>query len=183
MRIVKHSLLALSLAIVALPVAASIKAMNLGELMQITTDVAHVRILAKSTFPLAHPFPEAVYTKLTVEGTSLRTGKAVKTDLIFLGSHETSDQYGVSEMPTLQDTRIGSEVVVFFEHVKSFPGEADMLHNLGTIYRVEKAFGTPVVIGKGEGFAFPENVKLSDARRTVRETHLKLLAAQPAAVK
>jgi hypothetical protein len=181
MRILKSSLLALSLVLATVPAVAAIKAMTLAELMTITTDVAHVQITAKSTFPLAHPFPEAVYTKLTVEGTSLRTGKAVKTELVFLGSHDTDDQYGISEMPTLQDTRVGSEAVVFFERDKAFPGEANVLHNLGSVYRVEKTFGSPVVIGKGEGFAFPENVKLVDARRTVRETHLALDAAKTAA--
>jgi hypothetical protein len=180
MRMLKSSLLVLALALATVPVTAAIKAMTLSELMAITTDVAHVKITAKATFPLAHPFPEAVYTKLTVEGKSLRTGEAVKTDMIFLGSHDPDDQYGISEMPTLQDTRVGSEVIVFFERDKSFPGEANMLHNLGTVYRVEKTFGTPVVIGKGEGFAFPENVKLVDARNSVRETHLALQAAQSA---
>jgi hypothetical protein len=172
MRAVKSSLLVLSLVLATVPVAAAIKAMNLTELMGITTDVAHVRILEKSSFALAYPFPEAVYTRLTVEGVSLRTGKPVETELVFLGSHDPDDQYGVSEMPTIQDTRIRSEVIVFFQRDKAFPGEANILHNLASVYRVEKTFGSPVVIGKGEGFAFTENIKLADARVAVRDIHL-----------
>ena len=47
----------------------------------------------------------------------------------------------------------------------------------GSVYRVEKSFGTPVVIGKGEGFAFTENTKLQDAAVAVRNVHLALQAA------
>jgi len=178
MRLVKYASLVLGVVLTALPIGAAIKAMTLAEMMEITTDVAHVQIIEKSSFRLAHPFPEAVYTELAVKGTSLRTGKAVETTLVFLGSHDPDDQYGVSEMPTLQDTRVGSEVVVFFHRDTAFPGERNVLFNLGAVYRVEKTFGRPVVIGKGEGFAFPENVKILDARTQVRATHLALQAAQ-----
>ena len=178
MRLVKYASLVLGVVLTALPIGAAIKAMTLAEMMQITTDVAHVQILEKSSFRLAHPFPEAVYTELTVKGTSLRTGKDVETTLVFLGSHDPDDQFGVSEMPTLQDTRVGSEAVVFFHRDEAFPGERNVVFNLGAVYRVEKAFGAPVVIGKGEGFPFAENVKLVDARDQVRKIHLELQAAQ-----
>jgi hypothetical protein len=178
MRLVKYASLVLGVVLTALPIGAAIKAMTLAEMMEITTDVAHVRILEKSSFRLAHPFPEAVYTELAVKGTSLRTGKAVETTLVFLGSHDPADQYGVSEMPVLQDTRVGSEAVVFFFRDAAFPGERNVLFNLGSVYRVEKTFGSPVVIGKGEGFAFPENIKLEDARRAVSETHQAMKAGK-----
>lgn len=176
MRLVKYASLVLGVVLTALPIAAAIKAMTLTEMMEITTDVAHVRIVEKSSFRLAHPFPEAVYTQLSVVGTSLRTGKPVQTTLVFLGSHDPDDQYGTSEMPTLQDTRKGSEVVVFYYKDADFPGERNVVFNLGAIFRVEKAFGAPVVIGKGEGFPFAENTKLEDARVAVRDIHLELLA-------
>ena len=176
MRLVKCALLVLGVAVAALPVGAAIKAMNLAEMMTITTDVADVHILGKTTFRLAYPFPEAVYTELTVEGTSLRTDKPVKTTLVFLGSQDPADHYGVSEMPTLQDTRVGSEVVVFYTKDPDFPGQRNVLHSLANVYRVEKSFGEPVVIGKGEGFPFAENLKLSDARQVVKQTAAALQA-------
>jgi len=178
MRIVKYASLVLGVVLTALPIAAAIKAMTLAEMMEITTDVAHVQILEKSSFHLGHPFPEAVYTELSVKGTSLRTGKAIETTMVFLGSHDPDDQYGISEMPTLQDTRVGSEVVVFFFRDAAFPGGRNVLFNLGSVYRVEKTFGSPVVIGKGEGFAFPENIKLEDARLNVSETHQAMKAGK-----
>jgi hypothetical protein len=52
-------------------------------------------------------------------------------------------------------------------------------HNLAYVYRVEDGFGAPVVIGKGEGAAFPENIKLSDVRAQVLATQ-PVLPAVPA---
>ena len=40
--------------------------------------------------------------------------------------------------------------------------------------------GCSVVIGKGDGFAWSENLKLADAGDQVRKTHLELLAAKAA---
>ncbi len=163
---------------VALPAAAAIKALTLSELMQVTSDAVHVKILGKSSFRLDFPLEGAVWTKLTVSGTSLRTGEPVSTELVFLGSHDPKDQYGISEMPTLQDTRVGGEAVVFFQHDTQMPTAMNRIWDLSGVYRVEKAFGTPVLVGKGEGFAFPENVKLADASGAVRSTHLALQAAK-----
>jgi hypothetical protein len=180
MRLSKSVTVALGLALVALPAVASIKALTLSELMGITTDVAHVRILDKQSFPLDWPFEGAVYTRLTVEGTSLRTQQPVSTQVVFLGSHDPKDQYGTSEMPTLQDTRVGNDVVLFYFKNPDMPGRMNQVFDLSGVYRVEQTFGAPVVIGKGEGFAFPENVKLDDARAQVRAAHLQLEAQSKA---
>ena len=55
------------------------------------------------------------------------------------------------------------------------------IFDLSGVYRIEPGFGTPVVIGKGDGFAWSENLKLADAGDQVRKTHLELLAAKQAA--
>ncbi|MGQ0552311.1 MAG: hypothetical protein ACT4PU_03740 [Planctomycetota bacterium] len=159
------------------------KALTLSELMEVTSDVVHVTILDKSSFKMDYPYDGAVYTRLSVSGTSLRTGEPVSTQLVFLGSHEPRDQFGTSEMPTLQDTRIGSEAVAFYFADKEMPGQLNRIFDFSGIYRVEKAFGKPVVVGKGEGLAFAENVKLEDVRTQVRKTHLELLAAKAKAQK
>jgi hypothetical protein len=155
-------------ALLAVPVTAAIRALTLGEMLTITHDTVLVRITAKSTFAVPYPFQDAVWTRLTVEGESLRTGKPFADQVVFLGSHEPADQFGTSEMPALQDTRVGSQALVFWETDAAFPGGATKVaHNLAYVYRVEDGFGTPVVIGKGEGAAFPDNLKLADARAQV----------------
>ena len=178
MRLSKSVAVALGLALVAVPAIASIKAMTLKELMTVTTDVVDVHILAKDSFKLDWPMEGAVYTRLSVEGVSLRTQEPVKTDIVFLGSHDPADQFGTSEMPTLQDTRVGSQAVIFFGKDQDIPGRLNVAYGLHCIYRVEEAFGAPVVIGKGEGFAFTENLKLDDVRTQVRAAHLELQAEQ-----
>jgi hypothetical protein len=177
MRIRNLAAALLGTALLAVPVLAAIKAMTLAELMEVTTDAVQVRIVDKSSFALDYPFEGAVYTKLTVEGESLRTGAPVSTSVVFLGSHDPADHYGTSEMPTLQDTRVGNEVVIFHARDEQFPGGANVVHNLASVYRVEQTFGIPVVIGKGEGAAFTDNIRLADARALVKTTHQSLQAA------
>ena len=183
MRFPKIALAALGAAALAVPTFAAIKAMNLSELMGVTTDTVHVKILEKSSFRADYPMQGVVWTKLKVEGQSLRTGEPVNTEIVFLGSHEPSDNYGTSEMPTLQDTRVGGEAVIFFGKMAGMPGQPNVAFNLAGVYRVEKGFGTPAIIGKGEGFAFAENVKLDAASKQIRQTHLELQAANAAGKK
>ncbi len=179
MRTPFRALTALALtAAVATPAVSAIKAMTLSELMQITSEAAHVKILEKSSFNLDWPYDGCVWTKLKVSGTSLRTGEPLATELVFLGSHEPRDQFSISEAPTLQDTRVGGEAVVFFQRDEQMPAPMNRVWDLSGVYRVEKSFGTPVLIGKGEGMAFAENIKLVDATAAVRSTHLALLAAK-----
>ena len=165
-------------ALLATPVVAAIRAMTLTELMSITHETVLVQITGKTTFASDYPFEGAVYTKLTLAGESLRTGKPYEGGVVFLGSHDPADDFGTSEMPVLQDTRLGARAVIFFEHDDAFPGgRADVAHNLGYIYRVEDGFGTPVVIGKGEGAAFPDNIKLADVRAQVLAAQALLQSA------
>ena len=174
---------ALAVALLTAGSLAAIKALTLSELMAITTDAAHVRIVAKSTFRMDYPLPGAAWTKLSVVGESLRTGAPVKTDLVFMGSHDPNDRYTMSEEPTLQDTRVGHEAVIFWWDDPDMPavGGGHRIFDLSGVYRVEPSFGAPVVIGKGDGFAWSENLKLADAGDQVRKAHLELLAAKQAA--
>lgn len=157
-------------AVAALPVAAAIKALNLEQLMSLTDDVVYGTIVDKEVVKLDHPWKGAVYTKLTVQGESLRHGKEITTEIVFHGSHDPSDDYIVSEMPELQDSRVGGKVLLLSSKTNEL-GKRNLVHNLAGLYRVESGFGEPVLVGKGEGFAFPENTKLSDVRERVRTTH------------
>jgi len=181
MRALNFATAALGLALVAVPVVAAVKAMTLKELMEVTTDTVHGRITAKESFRSDYPSPDVYWTRLTLQGESLRTGEPVTTQVIFLGSHDPNDGYGTSEMPTLQDTRVGQEAVAFFFRDKQVPGEANVVFDLSGMYRVETVFGQPIVIGKGEGAAFTENIRLADVRIAVRATHQQILAERAAA--
>jgi len=183
MQFSRAALVALGLAFVTVPLGAAVKAMNLSELMGITHETALVHIVDKTTFQSDVPFEGAVFTRLTVKGESLRTGEPVSTQVIFLGSHDPADAFASSEMPTLQDTRVGSDAILFMYRDDSMAGAPMRVASHADVYRVEQSFGTQVVIGKGEGAAFPENVKLLEARERIRTTHLALQAAKASAGK
>ena len=108
---------------------------------------------------------------------SLRTDETVETDVVYLGSHDPADDYGSSEMPLFQDVRLGNRVVIFYGRDESNLSGANQLWAWNCAFRVESVFGQPVVMGKGEGFAFTENVTLAQAREQVRTAHLAMTAA------
>ncbi|RKY19280.1 MAG: hypothetical protein DRQ55_11030 [Planctomycetota bacterium] len=164
-------------AVVALPVGAAIKAMNLGELMSITDDAVYGTIVKTESIRLDAPWPNAVYTQITVQGESLRSGESGRFELVFHGSHDRADDYVISEMPALQDVRLGGETVVFFEaNVEDVFGK-NVVHNWGNLYRVERVFGAPVVLGKGEGSAFELNAGLQEVRTRVSSAHAAILVS------
>lgn len=170
MRITRCVVTLVVAAVAALPIGAAIKAMNLSEVMSITDDVVVGKIISKETVSFDHPWPDAIYTKLTIKGESLRSGKAIVKEVVFHGSQDPSDNYIVSEMPELKDTRIGGQIMVLSSSTKELGGR-NLVYSLAGAYRIESGFGEPVVIGKGEGFAFSVNTKLSDVRASVRSTH------------
>lgn len=169
-----------AIAVLAVPLHAGIKAMNLAQLMEITTDAVHVQVVEKSVHPIDLEGVPAVYTKLTVVGESIRRGEPVSMELMFLGSHDPKDECMFSEMPELQDVRVGAETVLFVDvDPKRFDG-MPVVHNLANAFRVENAFGSKVVIGKGKGMAIATNTKLTELRETVRDMHIQLEAAKAA---
>ena len=164
-----------ALGLLALPVTASIKALNLEETLEIHSDVVHGTIVSKDTLVLDHPEAGSVYTRLTIEGESVVTGSKATTTAVFMGSHDPADRFNHSEMPELKDTRVGNEVLVFTFADERLGGR-NLIYNLGGVFRVERGFGEAVVIGKGEGFAFAANTRLDEATRSVRDTWEVVLA-------
>jgi len=173
------------LALVALPTAASIRAMDLSEYMEITVETLHGTIVAKETFRNDYPEAGTVWTRITVEGDAWRAEEPVTVEAVFMGSHDPADNFFMSEMPEFRDVRIGHEVVMFYgtdPSVHPDRGLANVVWNLSGVFRVERGYGEPVLVGKGEGFAFTENVKLSEAKSRVRAIHQLIestKAAQP----
>ena len=176
MKFARIAAAAFGAAALAVPAPAAVKALTLAELMTINTEAAQVRILGKSSFASDYPLAGVTWTRMAVEGVSLRTGEPVAQDVVFLGSHDPADGYASSEMPTLQDTRVGGEAIVFWFRDEAMPAKLDVVSDHSAVYRIEKGFGEPVVVGKGKGLAFPENLKLVDAAASVRATHLELAA-------
>lgn len=182
MRWIRPTAVLLGLSLLAVPMSASIKAMSLHEYMQMTAETLHGTILSKETFKSDFPEAGTVYTRVVVEGDAWRSERPMQTELVYMGSHDPKDRYFMSEMPEFRDVRLGGEIVVFWGQDESIqPGRtSNVVWNLANVYRVERGFGEPVVIGKGEGSAFPENVKLSDARSRIKAMHALIEAEHEA---
>ena len=158
---------------------AAVKAFTLAEIMTVSADTLDAQIVAKETFRVDDPdYEDMVFTRITVTGESMRTGEPVTTELVYVGSHDPADGYGSSEMPLFQDVRIGNRVVLFYGEDETNLSGPRQVWGLNCVFRVESVVGQPVVMGKGEGFAFPENVTLAEARDQVRALHLAQVAQQ-----
>ena len=173
---IPHLFAALAVAaLAAWPSGAAIMPMTLKELMGITHDSIHGEIVNSKTVVMDRPYAGAIHTELTIEGTSLRTGEKVKETVVFFGSHTEGPRGFMSEQPDLADVRVGRESVFFISN-ETKPSTHKRLHHWGAVFRVERGFGEPVVVGKGEGMAFGTTLKLTEARVRVRDTHLELQA-------
>jgi len=172
------SLLAATAALaLSAPAAAAIKALSLPELMSITNDTVDGQIVSSETFRVDDPdYEGVVFTRLTIVGESMRTGEKVSTKVVFRGSHDPADGYATSEMPALNDVRVGGRAVFFIENRDAYVAGPNVVWNFANVFRVESVAGNPVVMGKGQGAAFPENLTLASAREQVRTVHLSLEA-------
>lgn len=167
----------LSLSKALLPAAALLAAATLGgaQIERLTLDQMVSRcdhavagqIVGKTVFRVDHPVdgPELYFTKLTVSGNSAYTGQEMTVDVLYHGGF-VNDTEGVwnSEAPTDAETELGNDVLVFYKHSDNMGG--DVAGNVlfaahGGLYQTTPGFGGPVVLGRGDGYAVRNNVKLS----------------------
>ena len=144
----------------------AIKKLTLTEMVSQTDNAVVGEITQREVIRIDHPVdgPELYFTHLTVEGRSLVDGSPVTTVVTFAGGF-IDDENGVwnSEAPSAEDTKLGNRVVVFSKHTENLGGdlEANALYAAhGGLYRtIESRRGT-VVLGRGEGYAVPENIAI-----------------------
>jgi len=159
--------------------AAQIERLDLGQMVNRTDNAVHGRIVEKEVIRIDSPTdgPELYFTHLTVEGVSLYDGKKIRVPVTFGGGF-VSPEEGVhnSEAPSADETRIGTEVVVFYKWSDNMGGglAANALYAWhGGIYRVAETQNGPVVLGKGDGFAIESNVRVPDLRVQIAEKRAK----------
>ena len=171
------SLVVIVEAIAGLPLAAAIKAMNLEELMRISTGVISGEIMAKDVVRIDWADEKDVtFTRLTIRGEELTTGAAVTREIYYMGGVWEGKVDSPSTAPREYQTRIGARVVAFywFDPGLTRTG-ANKIFCLANIYQVQQGAGDPTVIGLGKGAAVPYNVKLSLLRDRVRAIHQMLV--------
>ena len=155
----------------------AIKKLTLKEMVSQTDRAVVGEITKKEVIRIDHPIdgPELYFTHLTVEGRSLVDGSSLTTVVTFAGGF-IDDENGVwnSEAPSDEDTKLGNRVVVFSKHTDNFGGglEANALFAAhGGLYRtIESRRGT-VVLGRGEGYAIPDNVAIGSLDERITAIH------------
>ena len=155
----------------------AIKKLTLNEMVSKTDNAVVGEITKKEVIRIDHPIdgPELYFTHLTVEGRSLVDGSSLTTVVTFAGGF-IDDENGVwnSEAPSDEDTKLGNKVVVFSKHTDNFGGglETNALFAAhGGLYRtIESRRGT-VVLGRGEGYAIPDNVAIGTLDERISAIH------------
>lgn len=157
---------------------AQVERFDLGKMVAQADNAVHGRIVAKEVVRIDHPEDGLLFfTHMTVEGTSLYDGRTIRVPVTFGGGFISPDE-GVysSEAPSADETRIGNEVVVFYQWSDNMGGglaaNALMAAHAG-LYRLASTKDGPVVLGKGDGFAISSNVRLAELRTQIAEKRVK----------
>jgi hypothetical protein len=158
---------------------AQIKSFTLEELVTTADNAVYGTIVATRAFRVDHPLDgsELYFTRLTIEGRSLRDGTPLTVDVTFHGGF-VSETEGVfnSEAPAADDVRLGNRVVAFY-HWQENLGGAHAANALvaahGGLYRTVDGPRGAAVLGRGAGYAVGGNLRLAQL-----ESSLATLYAQ-----
>ena len=157
---------------------AQIKAYTLDEMVAESDGAIFGQIIGQRVFRVDHDVdgPELYFTTLTIEGTTLGDRAASTVDVTFAGGF-INEEEGVfnSEAPIADDIKIGNRIVAFYAWQDDMGGEVagnSLMAAHGGLYRTVTGPTRSVVLGRGDGYAVPFNIKVDDldsAVRTIRD--------------
>lgn len=113
------------------------------------------------------------FTTLTVAGRSLVDGSELTVEVSYMGA----DEEGVysAEAPTTDESKIGREVVVFYEWSDnmggSFASNALYAAHGGLYTTFQGRKGDTIVQGRGDGYAVSKNVRLEKLDADITAIH------------
>lgn len=163
---------ALALAALGTLGLAQIKELSLTEIVTESDEAVFGEITRAHVFRVDDPLdgPELFYTTLTIQGVSLVDGAEITLDVTYHGGF-VSPTEGVynSEAPAADDVKLGNQVVAFSKWSDMGAGVwANGLYAAhGGLYRTVEGPGGTMVLGRGQGYAIPKNLKLSDLSTAV----------------
>jgi hypothetical protein len=162
-----HLTLALALAATTAGLGWSqIERLDLGQMLSKTDNAVAGKIVAAEAFRTDGQVDALYFTRLTIEGRSLVNGRSVLVDVVYPGGFVSPDE-GVfnSEAPSADDVKVGNQVVAFYKWSANMGNgvAANQLYTShGGLYRVLKARGGEIVLGRGEGYALANNWQLNE---------------------
>jgi hypothetical protein len=159
---------------------AQIERLDLSQMVAKADDGIVGTIRDREVIRIDHPVDgdELYFTHLTIEGSSLSSGKQATVVVTYAGGW-IDEEHGAdnSEAPALDEVEKGKEVVAFYKWTDNMGGDlaANALYaSHGGIYQVAKGSKGKVVLGKGEGYAVSSNVALGTLNTRVAEIHAQL---------
>lgn len=151
-----------------------IERLDLPSMVAKTDNAVFAEIVAKRVIRVDDPVdgPELYYTVLTLDGTSLRNGQALRVEVTFPGGF-LNDKEGVhnSEAPSADDVKVGNRVVAFYKWSNNMGGQVRgnaLYASHGGLYRTADGPKGKLVLGRGEGYAVNKNLALADLETAVR---------------
>jgi len=147
---------------------AQIKSFTLEEMVQTADGAVFGQIVGSRAFRVDHPVDgdQLYFTELTVQGKSLKDGTPTTVTVTYNGGF-ISESEGVfnSEAPAKDDVKVGNKVVAFYAWTDNMGGDVaanGLVASHGGLYRtVEGPRGT-TVLGRGEGYALRNNLRIGD---------------------
>ena len=158
-----------ALAVCASAAIADVLSLDLRTMVQRYADLAvagTIQSVTYSEIPLDDGSP-AAYTNLRVKGENLYTREPQEVVASFVGGFLDGERIFSAEEPTAAETQVGRKVVVFTAPWPSRFGNAParcLVAQHGGIFLVQPGPQGEIVLGKGEGYAVPRNVRLADLR-------------------
>lgn len=153
---------------------ASIERLTLDQMVSKTDDGVDATIVSSRVFRVDHPTDgsELYFTTLTLAGRALSDGRASTVDVTFPGGFLNENE-GVwnSEAPSADDIRTGNRVIAFFKFAPNMGGDVAgnaLYASHGGLFRVVEGAQGPVALGRGEGYAVANNVRVADLETAVQ---------------
>ncbi len=145
---------------------AQIERLDLNQMVQRSDDALIGKIVDRHVIRIDHEVdgPELYFTSLTIEGRSLTTN-ATRTVDVWFGGGFVNEKDGVfnSEAPSMDDQKVGNQIVAFFKFEENMGGDLSgnaLMTWHGGLYRTFESRGATFVQGRGDGYAIPSNLRL-----------------------
>ena len=171
----KFAALGLALCATSALAWASIARLDLASMMKLSDNAVIGTITQRETIRIDHPIDgqELYFTRLTIEGRSLKNDANVTTDVWFGGGFVDA-KHGVhnSEAPSDDDQKVGNKVVAFYHWEENMGGDhagnALVAWHGGLFRTFEARNGKTIVQGRGDGYAIPVNLELAELTQQVK---------------
>ena len=175
MKVLPLASLAFALCLTAGRAEAQVERLSLEQMIARTDDAVYGTITEKHVIRIDHKRdgPDLYFTSLTIEGKSLKSDRAL-TVTVWFGGGFIDATHGVwnSEAPKADDQKIGNRIVAFYKWVDNMGGDhaGNALYAWhGGLFRTFEANKGVIVQGRGDGYAIPLNVTLSDLRQQIAQ--------------